>query len=146
VIQLSVGATLEEMTDKHGGHAPTTCPARLRCGWSEHGRKHFPHPGLTPAHTVHGPAKYLPGTTREEIRALETGTVEAPDSSLRLPPGKWEYVRQVVQVIGWDRGQDAAHSLAECSGGTSGGRAFHGRPMASDNPKLSAKREPEGNP
>lgn len=55
---------------------------------------------------------------------------------LSPPPGKAEYVRPVDRVIGWDDGQEATLSFAECSRGIFAGRSFHGRPMASSNPKL----------
>jgi hypothetical protein len=113
------------------------CPARLGCGWTQHGRKHFPHPGLTREHTKNGsPAKYLPGTTPEQIQTIETATVRAPDNVLSTPPAKAEYARSTGKVIGWDRGEDATVSFAECSGGATAGRAYHGRPMAIDNRKL----------
>lgn len=115
---------------------PSPCPGRLRCGWSEHGRKHFPHRGVTPEHTVHGPARYLPGTTDAQIRAIETATAQAPTRTLAEPPGKAEYARNVDGVIGWDEGKDATISFVECSGGTVHGRAFHGRPLAPRNRKL----------
>jgi hypothetical protein len=106
------------------------CPARLGCSWSENGRKHFPHPGLTRGHTRNGNAKYLPGTTPQLIAAIETATVDHPAMVLS-PPVFAEYLRDVGQLIGWDDGQDAAFSFAECTS-----RTFHGRPMAPGNPKL----------
>lgn len=115
---------------------PTTCPNRLGCAWTEHERKHFPHRGLEPSHTRHGPAKYLPGTSGAQIRAIETATVQSPSATLSLPPGKSEYVRPMDRVIGWDEGQDATVSFAECSGGAWAGRSYHGRPMASSSHKL----------
>jgi hypothetical protein len=98
--------------------------------------KHRPHRGLTRAHTVNRPAKYLPGTTPDQIRAIETTTVQSPSTVLAQPPGKAEYVRVLDIVVGWDQGQDATVSFAECSGGIGNGRAFHGRPMATNNHKL----------
>lgn len=115
---------------------PIPCPGRLGCAWSEHGRKHFPHRGLRPEHTRSGPAKYLPGTTDDQIRSIETTTVGTPGLVLSPPPGKSEYVRSMDRVIGWDLGQDATISFAECSGGVAAGRSYHGRPMAPPNPKL----------
>jgi hypothetical protein len=113
------------------------CPGRLGCGWTQHGRKHFPHPGLTREHTTHGyPAKYLPGSTPEQIQGIETSTVLAPARALSIPPGKAEYVREIDHVIGWDRGKDATISFVECSGGATAGRSYHGRPMAPDNVRL----------
>ena len=106
------------------------CPARLGCAWSENGRRHFPHPGLTRDQTRNGNARYLPGTTPAQIQALETATVGNPTVLLSHPPAP-EYIRDVEQVIGWDRGQDAALSFVECTS-----RTFHGRPMAPGNPKL----------
>ncbi len=116
---------------------PPPCPDRLGCTWTQHGRKHFPHPGLTREHTKNGyPAKYLPETTPEQIQAIETATVRTPDEVLALPPGRAEYIRPMDRVIGWDRGKDAMISFAECSGGATAGRSYHGRPMAPDNHKL----------
>jgi hypothetical protein len=91
---------------------------------------------MTREHTLTGPAKYLPGSTPEHIRALETTTVGQPDRVVSLPPAKAEYVRSANSVIGWDRGEDAKFSFAECSGGNVAGRSFHGRPMAASNHKL----------
>lgn len=116
---------------------PSPCPTRFGCGWTQHGRKHFPHQGLTREHTTHPyPSKYLPGTTPEQIRNLETATIQAPGTVLAMPPGKAEYARAADQVIGWDRGRDATVSFVECSGGATVGRSYHGRPMAPDNRKL----------
>lgn len=65
---------------------PTTspCPEARGCQWSQHRRKHFPHRGMSKGHTRHGPARYLPGTSAEQVRALETETVRA--ELLREPP------------------------------------------------------------
>ena len=71
---------------------PAPCPGRLGCRWSLHRWKHFPHAGLKREHTVHGPARYLPGTTAERIRAIESQTVGSPDATLSVPPGRAEYV------------------------------------------------------
>jgi len=84
-------------------------------------------------HTLHGPARYLPGTN---IADVETSTVRAPDRHLASEGHLSEYVRQTGVVIGWDLGRDAMLSFVECSGGVGAGRAYHGRPMAEDNPKL----------
>lgn len=127
-------ATLFSMTAALEPALP--CPYRLGCGWTEHGKKHFPHRGLTREHTRNGNAKYLPGTTSTQIRAIETATVQGPATILSPPPGKTEYVRVLDRVIGWDNGEDATISFAECSGGLLAGRAFHGRPMARSNHKL----------
>ncbi|MCC6521902.1 MAG: hypothetical protein IT373_04510 [Polyangiaceae bacterium] len=123
---------------------PARCPDRLGCAWQEHGRKHFPHVGQTRAHTRHGPARYLPGTTSDAIRSLETQTVRAPDHVLSAPPGKSEYVRDMHAVIGWDAGRDATSSFAECSGGATRGRAYHGRPMCVGNHKLHEDGDDDG--
>lgn len=112
------------------------CPGRFGCGWTDHGKKHFPYRGLKREYTRHRAARYLPGTTAAQIQAIETATVAAPTRVLTPPPGNSEYLRDVGQVIGWDDGQDATLSFAECSGGLTAGRAFHGRPMAWTNPKL----------
>jgi hypothetical protein len=112
------------------------CPQKLGCSWTSHRRKHFPHRGLKREHTAKGPAKYLPGTTEGDIRALETETVGHPTRRLALPPQRSEYVRAMGAVIGWDRGRDATFSFAECSGGATGGRSYHGRPMSRENRKL----------
>jgi hypothetical protein len=113
---------------------PIACPERSSCAWSQHARKHFPASGITRAATRHGPAKYLPGTSLSAIREIETSTVRVGTSS-RLAT-KAEYVREVGKVIGWDAGQDATLSYAECSGGDTWGRTFHGRPMAATNRKV----------
>jgi len=103
------------------------CPHRLGCGWFSY-RKHRPHEGLRPEHTIHDPAKYLPGV---DIRAVETQTVSV-GQQLRKPPGKSEYLRATGSVIGYDKGKNATWSFAECSGGPKS----HGRPMASSNHKV----------
>lgn len=111
------------------------CPVRLGCGWMPY-LKHRNHGGFTKKHTQHGPARYLPGMKADEIQAVETATVQTPTAVLSPPPGKAEYVRVVEDVIGWDRGEDATISFAECSGGVAAARSFHGRPMARSNHKL----------
>jgi hypothetical protein len=40
---------------------------------------------------------------------------------------------------GWDCGEDATLSFAECSGGGQAGRTYHGRPMANLNRKAQPK-------
>jgi hypothetical protein len=87
------------------------------------------------AHTVHGPSRYLPGTSAAEIEAIETATVRTGQLRERNPTQS-EYIRELSQVIGWDRGEDARISFAECSGGIAAGRAYHGRPMSASNIKL----------
>jgi hypothetical protein len=119
---------------------PPRCPDRLGCAWTHYNGRHFPHRGLTRRHTSHGPARYLPGTTPTQIRAIETETVRNPSSVLAHLPGKSEYVRRMDRVIGWDEGNDATVSYAECSGGISAGRSFHGRPMAMTNHELRGTR------
>jgi len=37
---------------------------------------------------------------------------------LERSPTHSDYVREADEVIGWDKGRDAALSFAECSGGT----------------------------
>lgn len=108
------------------------CPAARNCGWSPHGYKHVPFRGMTPNHTAHKPARYLPGTNMQE---LETETVRRGMRTLRSEL-KSEYQRDVGCVIGWDEGRDATVSFVECSGGLVGGRAYHGRPMATSNRKV----------
>jgi len=115
---------------------PPSCPDLRSCAWTEHGRKHFPHRGLTKDHTRHRPAKYLPGTRPEQIRAIETATVSSAALAPNATSNRTEYARETDQVIGWDAGEDATVSFAECSGGASAGRAFHGRPMTVSNHKL----------
>ena len=129
------------MTDEADNLA--ACPEKFGCVWSQHGRKHFPHRGLSREHTVHGPAKYLPGMSQQEIMAIETATVRAPPTRLSLPPGKSEYARDVGFVIGWDAGGDATYSFVECSGGASSSRTYHGRPMSSGSQKLGRKKDVE---
>jgi hypothetical protein len=90
---------------------------------------------MTRAHTLHGPSLYLSGTSAAEIKTIETATVESGERRERNQT-KSEYSREVSQVIGWDRGEDARFSFAECSGGITAGRAYHGRPMAASNIKL----------
>jgi hypothetical protein len=82
----------------------------------------------------------LPGTTLAQMRAIETVTIATPGAAVSQPPGKSEYLREVRTVIGWDGGEDATLSFAECSGGDLAGRAFHGRPMAASNRKLAGGR------
>lgn len=74
--------------------------------------------------------------TPKQIEAIETRTISAPTQVLSEPPGKAEYLRHSNQVIGWDRGEDATLSFVECSGGTTAGRSYHGRPITPDNVKL----------
>lgn len=90
---------------------------------------------MTREDTRHGPARYLPGTTIEQIRDLEAKTVQSGERTVHTG-AHTEYVRPVGTVIGWDRAEDATWSFAECSGGTSSGRSYHGRPMAESNRKL----------
>jgi hypothetical protein len=121
--------------------SPTaSCPGRLSCAWSQHDRSHFPTHGSTQAKTQRGPAKYLPGTTPAQMRAIETATVATPGAARSQPPGKSEYLRDVGAVIGWDKGEETTLSFVECSGGDLAGRAFHGRPMAASNHKLAGRR------
>ena len=40
-------------------------------------------------------------------------------------------------------GKDATMSFAECSGGATAGRSYHGRPMATDNHKLRKNQDDE---
>jgi hypothetical protein len=103
------------------------------CGWSSHGFKHFPFEGMTPRHTHHAPARYLPGL---DIRALETETVRQPEIRLEQTPSKTEYLRDMQRVIGWDMGQDATLSFVECTGGDRA-RTLHGRPMHVGNIKAT---------
>ncbi len=112
----------------------TTCPGQFGCAWSPHNYKHFPFRGMKQGHTTHGPARYLPGTN---IQDMETQTVTIGERSLRGDLQS-EYRRNTGAIIGWDRGQDATISFVECGGGLSGGRAYHGRPMAASNPKVEA--------
>lgn len=118
----------------NGSGKPKTCPGRSGCGWVTHNRKHFPHVGMTKEHTQSpNPAKYLPGTTAEQIQEIETETVRA---ALRQfggpPPVTVEYLRDAGRVIGWSLGEDATLSFVECTS-----RSYHGRPITSDDPKLS---------
>ena len=41
---------------------------------------------------------------------------------------KTRYLRWMGETIGWDNGEDAPYSYAECSAGITEGRAYHGRP------------------
>jgi hypothetical protein len=113
-----------------------SCPALRGCSWTEHGRKHFPHRGLTKGHTRHGPAKYLPGATPAQIHAIESATVSVAALGASATSNNTEYARETDQVVGWDEGEEATVSFAECSGGTNAGRSFHGRPMTASNHKL----------
>ncbi len=110
------------------------CPEARACSWTSHGRKHFPFRGMKRDQTRHGPARYRSGMTHDDICALEKATVRSGEQ-LELSEGKSEYLRQLNEIIGWDEGQDATHSFAECSGGLGQGRAFHGRPVCSNNRK-----------
>jgi|GEM_PF-1897660 len=85
--------------------------------------------------TRHGPAKYLPGTSPQDIRQIETDTVHVGVRAVRAEH-QFEYVRALEKVIGWDRGQDATISFVECSGGASAGRTFHGRPVTPRNKRI----------
>lgn len=114
------------------------CAAAFACAWNSHGRKHFPFRGMTKAHTLHGPSRYLPGTTEQDIKQLETATIQTGERRQRSEVSS-EYFRDADAVIGWDRGQDAYVSFAECSGGSVSGRAYHGRPMAASNTKLEQR-------
>jgi len=108
------------------------CPGPLGCGWTNHGRKHFPHAGLKQEDTRWpNPARYLPGTTEQQVHQLKTLTVATGGVRGGPPPTKTEYVRDVGAVIGWDLGENAQVSFAECTS-----RAYHGRPMSRSNPKL----------
>jgi hypothetical protein len=108
------------------------CPVEGRCSWWHHGYKHFPKQGITAKHTQHGPAKYtVPART---IGALETETIRSPSVKAGSHVnGRTEYLRDVGTVIGWDEGENASFSYAECSGGVTSGRAYHGRPMHESN-------------
>lgn len=111
------------------------CPEARSCIWTQHNRRHFPFKGMTRADTLgDDPALYLPGMKPNDIRALETETVQT-GARLERTPNHSEYRRQMDKVIGWDDGKDAALSFAECSGGTNAGRSFHGRPMSTENRK-----------
>lgn len=114
-----------------------SCPEKFGCVWAEY-LKHRPHRGLRKEHTRHGPARYLPGTSPKQIRVIETTTVQSASARHAIPPQKVEYVRPMDIVIGWDEGEDATISFVECSGGSVGGRSFHGRPMRAMNPRLEA--------
>lgn len=70
---------------------PLLCPELRGCSWTDHGRKHFPHRGLTKDHTRHRPAKYLPGTKREQIRAIETATVSSSPLAVTAASNRTEY-------------------------------------------------------
>lgn len=113
-----------------------SCPVVRECSWTEHGRKHFPHRGLKKEWTEHGPARYLPGTTPDQIRALETATVSSSPTLASAASSRTEYARELDKVIGWDQGENARVSFAECSSGASSSRSFHGRPMTGSNHKL----------
>jgi hypothetical protein len=107
------------------------------CGWSPHNFKHFPFAGMTKEHTLPpNPARYLPGYDAERIREIETGTARAPEIRRERTPSKSEYLRDMLQSIGWDLGQDATLSFVECAGGDVA-RTFHGRPMCTENPKAA---------
>ncbi len=117
--------------------AASACPKARSCEWSEHDEKHFPKRGVTREKTLRGPAKYLPGTTAERIRELETFTVMTPDRTEERAH-KRHYFRRSDEVIGWDKGELASNSFVECSGGEVSGRSFHGRPMHPSNKKWQA--------
>lgn len=107
------------------------------CGWSPHNFKHFPFAGMTKEHTLPpNPARYLPGFDEERIREIETGTARAPGIRRERTPSKSEYLRDMLQSIGWDLGQDATLSFVECAGGDVA-RTFHGRPMCIGNLKAA---------
>lgn len=110
------------------------CVSSLRCEWAKDYRKHWPHRGMKRSDTRHGPARYLPGTTQQQVQAIEEVTVRS--GRRQVASNKSEYLRDVGKVIGWDAGNDADWSFVECSGGIAAGRKFHGRPMAASNPKL----------
>lgn len=116
-----------------------SCPDNLGCSWASNYRKHWPHRDLKPNDTRSGPAKYLWGTAVAEIRKMETETVRTGAQTERSPHHT-EYMRPMAHVIGWDRGEDATISFAECSGGTEASRTYHGRPLAPRNLKA---REPK---
>jgi hypothetical protein len=73
-----------------------------------------------------------------QIRAIESTTVSVGALDANATSNNTEYARETDQVIGWDAGEDATVSFAECSGGTGAGRAFHGRPMTTSSHKLRA--------
>jgi hypothetical protein len=96
------------------------------CSWSPHRYKHFPLQRMTRQHTVGrgNPARYL---SHVQIRLLETETVQiAPRQVTQTALAT--YIRDMGVVIGWADGQDATVSYVECSGGTTAGRSYHGRP------------------
>jgi hypothetical protein len=110
------------------------------CGWSSHNFKHFPFGGMTKEHTLApNPARYLPGFDAERIRAIETTTVRATTTRREPTHSKSEYLRDMLQSIGWDLGQDATLSFVECAGGDVA-RTFHGRPMCIENLKAASFR------
>jgi len=115
------------------------CPEARACIWWAHGFKHFPHRDIRKSDTRHGPARYLPETSPATIEAMETETVRTAER-VELSPGKSEYLHDAGEVIGWDMGKDATYSFAECSGGQTAGRRFHGQPMATGNHKLGGKK------
>ncbi len=112
-----------------------TCLLSRDCSWSPASFKHFPFSGLTREHTEHGPARYALDYDRHAIEAVERTTASSPSLGCGTFPGRTEYARVLDHVLGWDRGRDANVSYVECSGGDQV-RAFHGRPMSSDNAKL----------
>ena len=88
------------------------------------------------AHTLNNnPSVYLPSFDEPKIRELETKTVQSAERWRGAFPTTTEYLRDVGRVIGWDSGQDATLSYAECSGGETV-RCYHGRPMLKGNPKI----------
>lgn len=98
------------------------------CGWDPHHFKHFPFAGMTPKHTRHSPARYLPGFDARQIRELEMETARRPGWRREQASSKTEYQRDLREPIGWDQEQDATLSFVECAGGDIA-RTFHGRPM-----------------
>jgi hypothetical protein len=111
------------------------------CSWSAHNYKHFPFRGMTREHTLHGPARYLPGFDEFAIRALETATSRTRERSRGSLSGRTEYLRDIGEVIGWDEGQNAEISFVECSGSPTV-RTFHGRPMHAGNHKMRGSWDP----
>src|ERR1041384_6088550 len=99
------------------------------CDWDRHNFKHFPFEGMTRQHPRHGPARYLPRFDEDRIRTLERDTARRPDGRRQASVSKTEYLRDMVETIGWDRGQDATLSFVECAGGDVT-RTLHGRPMS----------------
>jgi hypothetical protein len=112
------------------------------CSWDPHNFKHFPFAGMTREHTHNAnPARYLPSFARDRIRTLEAATARTPDRWCGRIPLKTEYLRDMVEAIGWDKGQDATLSFVECTGGEVA-RSLHGRPMCIANPRVRGAWEP----